>query len=213
MSNTIRLQKTGNGNCVYMHKGKKLYINEGEYEDGGVVTPGFKPLIINGEIETIGTNTKFDKIEGSTKVGVTINDTNYQLYTKQKGLINLPIENRVVLLTCKITGELNNKPTPPLWSWRWRCHKGKYCIPTQKEGTSYDECKETCGLTEDDNVNYILSIISIVLISLVLLIFVFIVMFSNDINNGTTSFFKNLLVILFITAVILLSVIAYRLSN
>ena len=204
MSNTIRLQKTGNRNCVYMHKGKKLYVSE----DGGFDTSGFKPLTIEGEIKTIGTNAKFEHIE-STKVGVTINNQNYQLYTKQKGLINLPIENRVVPLTCKITGELNNKPTPPLW----RCHKGKYCIPTQGEGTSYDECKETCGLTEDDNVNYILSIISIVLISLVLLIFVFIVMFFNDINNGTTSFFKNLLVILFITAVILLSVIAYRLSN
>jgi len=207
MSNTIRLQKTGNGNCVYMHKGKKLYVSE----DGGFDTSGFKPLTIEGKIKTIGTNAKFEHIE-STKVGVTINNQNYRLYTKQKGLINLPIENRVVLLTCKITGELNNKPTPPLWGG-WICHKGKYCIPTEGEGTSYDECKETCGLTEDDNVNYILSIISIVLISLVLLIFVFIVMFSNDINNGTTSFLKELLVILFITAVILLSVIAYRLSN
>ncbi len=207
MSNTIRLQKTGNGNCVYMHKGKKLYVSE----DGGVNTSGFKPLTIEGEIKTIGTNAKFEHIENSNEVGVTINNQNYQLYTKQKDLIELSIENEVVPLTCKHTGELNNKPTPPLWGWK--CHKDKYCIPKKREGTSYQECQETCGVTEDDNVNYILSITSIGLVAVVLLLFVFIVMFSNDINNSTVSFFKYLLVILFITAVILLSIVAYRLSN
>ena len=211
MSNTIRLQKTGNGDCVYMHLGKKLYISNGSSSD----TTGFDPLIINGEIKTIGTNAKFDKIGRSNKVGVTIKKDTHPLYTKQRvGGPMLPIEpienESMELLKCNDAGY-----PIPLPTWTWKCIKNKYCIPTM-DGTglpSYTECKETCGLTEDDNVNYILSIISIVLISLVLLIFVFIVMFSNDINNGTTSFFKNLLVILFITAVILLSVIAYRLSN
>lgn len=209
MSNTIRLQKTGNGDCVYMHLGKKLYISNGSSSDTtGSDTTGFDPLIINGEIKTIETNAKFDKIGKSNKVGVTIKKVTHPLYTKQRvGAIE---NESMELLKCNDAGY-----PIPLPTWTWKCIKNKYCIPTM-DGTglpSYTECKETCGLTEDDNVNYILSIISIVLISLVLLIFVFIVMFSNDINNGTTSFFKNLLVILFITAVILLSVIAYRLSN
>lgn len=206
MSNTIRLQKTGNGNCVYMHKGKKLYVSE----DGGVDTSGFEPLIINGEIKTVGTNAKFEHIGRSNKVGITTEKGTYPLYTKQKvGGPNLPIENEFMkLLKCNNSGEII---LPTIWSWK--CHKDKYCIPTKGEGTSYQECQETCGVTEDDNVNYILSIISIVLVAVVLLLFIFVVMFSNNINNSTISFFKNLLVILFITAVVLLSIVAYRLSN
>ena len=209
MSNTIRLQKTGNGDCVYMHKGKKLYYSQ----DTDVDTSGFEPLTINGEIKTIGTNAKFDKIGKSNEVGVTINKDIQPLYTKQRvGGPMLPIEpienESMTLLKCNNAGEII---IPTIWSWI--CHKGKYCIPTKGEGTSYSDCKEKCGVTEDDNVNYILSITSIGLVSIVLLLFIFIVMFSNDINNSTVSFFKYLLVILFITAVILLSIVAYRLSN
>ena len=189
MNNTIRLQKTRDGNCVYMHKGKMLYINKVDIE-----TPtGFNPLIIEGEIKKIGTNADFNKKNDNT-VQVTITNDNdnesFQLYTKQKGG---PIEN-MELLRCNNTGEII-LPT----RWSFKCHKNKYCIPTKGEGTSYKECKEKCGVTEDDNVNYILSIISIVLIAVVLLLFIFVVMFSNDINNSTSSFFKHLMVILFIT--------------
>ena len=103
----------------------------------------------------------------------------------------------------------------------FRCNKNGRCLPTGDDISSSNDiyktlkqCRLSCGLKSDeDNVNTILSITTISLLSFSFLIFIFVIMFKDNLSNGTRTFFKSLGIMSLLIGSIILSVISYRVSD
>ena len=208
----VDIPKTG---CNYIHQGKKLFvgINVENHE-------GFTPLIIDGKIDMVNTNANFYQRDDSNRIWLKVTNRKNQsvdlpVYTKDSDSVKTP--KHMKLIKCDLTGDKNTRVVLPI-VWAWKC-SDKTCVPVEhykdcdKIYGSWQECNESANKIMALNTNYYLALSAIILLALSLLIMVFTTMFATDLKKNTGNFFIKLSVIFLISPVILLSVIAYRITD